>query len=49
MAALGERLATRRRKLLTKFKAEGLPPPTTRSFTGHELQQGRTVAGVPAS
>jgi hypothetical protein len=44
MDALGERLAARKRELLAKFKAEGLPPPTTRSFSGHKLQQGRTVA-----
>ena len=25
------------------IKAEGLPPPTTRSFTGHKLEQGKTV------
>ena len=43
MAALGERMAARKQQLLAKFKAEGLPPPTTRSFTGHKLQQGHTV------
>jgi hypothetical protein len=48
MDALGERLTARKRELLAKFKAEGLPPPTTRSFTGHKLQQGCTVDGVPA-
>jgi hypothetical protein len=45
---LGERMAARKQELLVKFKAEGLPPPTTRSFTGHKLQQGRTVAATPA-
>jgi len=43
MAALGERMTARKQQLLAKFKAEGLPPPTTRSFTGHKLQQGHTV------
>lgn len=43
LAALGERLAARKQDLLAKFKAEGLPPPTTRSFTGHKLKQGHTV------
>lgn len=43
LAALGERLAARKQELLAKFKAEGLPPPTTRSFTGHKLKQGHTV------
>jgi len=33
-------LAARKKELLVKFKAGGLPPPTTRSFTGHKLQQG---------
>jgi len=43
LGALGERLAARKQQLLAKFKAEGLPPPTTRSFTGHKLKQGHTV------
>ena len=43
LEALGERLAARKQELLAKFKAEGLPPPTTRSFTGHKLKQGHTV------
>ena len=49
MPALGERLAARKQQLLAKFKAEGLPPPTTRSFTGHKLRQGHTVSGVAVS
>jgi hypothetical protein len=43
MEALGDRLAARKEELLAKIKAEGLPPPTTRSFTGHKLKQGTTV------
>jgi hemerythrin HHE cation binding domain-containing protein len=43
MDALGDRLLARKEELMKKFKAEGLPPPTTRSFTGHKLQQGHTV------
>jgi hypothetical protein len=43
MAALGDRLAARKAELLAKFKAEGLPAPTTRSFTGHKLKQGQAV------
>jgi len=43
MDGLGERLKARKAELLAKFKAEGLPPPTTRSFTGHKLQQGHTI------
>jgi len=43
MDALGDQLATRKQQLMAKFKAEGLPAPITRSFTGHKLQQGHTV------
>jgi hypothetical protein len=48
MDALGERMAKRKQELLAKIKAEGLPPPITRSFTGHKLQQGATVAAKAA-
>lgn len=43
MDALGERLATRKKELLAEIKKNGLPPPTTRSFTGHEMEQGEPV------
>ena len=43
MEALGDRMAARKEQLLAKFKAEGLPPPTTRTFKGHKLKQGETV------
>ena len=43
MAALGEQLAARKEELLADIKKNGLPPPTTRSFTGHEMQQGEPV------
>src|SRR5476649_1838645 len=33
--ALGDRMAARKDQLKAKFKADGLPAPTTRSFTGH--------------
>jgi len=48
MDGLGDRLKARKEQLLAKFKAEGLPPPTTRSFTGHKLQQGCTVEAQAA-
>ena len=48
MDALGEKLMARKQQLTKKFEAEGLPPPTTRSFTGHKLQQGRTVEAKAA-
>jgi hypothetical protein len=48
MDALGDRMATRKEQLLAKFKAEGLPPPTTRTFKGHKLKQGETVEATAA-
>lgn len=47
MDALGDKLLARKEQLMKKFKAEGLPPPTTRSFKGHKLQQGHTVHARP--
>ncbi|WP_428663827.1 hemerythrin domain-containing protein [Reyranella sp.] len=41
--ALGDRMALRKGELLAMIKSEGLPPPVTRSFTGHKLLQGKTV------
>lgn len=48
MDELGERLKARKEELLAKIEAEGLPPPTTRSFTGHKLQQGHTIEAKAA-
>jgi hypothetical protein len=46
---LGERMAARKKELLAQFKAEGLPTPTTRAFTGHDLKQGEPIEeGAPA-
>jgi len=47
MDALGDKLLARKQQLMNKFKAEGLPPPTTRSFKGHKLQQGHTMDARP--
>jgi hemerythrin superfamily protein len=49
MEGLGERLKARKEEVLAKFKAEGLPPPQTRSFTGHELSQAQPVDGGTAA
>jgi hemerythrin superfamily protein len=46
MDALGDRLAARKKALLVRFKASGLPVPETRSFTGHEMEQGQPVAAT---
>ena len=43
MDALGDKLLARKEQLMKKFKEEGLPPPTTRSFRGHKMQQGHTM------
>jgi hypothetical protein len=43
MDALGEQLAARKKELLAEIKKNDLPPPTTRSFTGHEMSQGEPV------
>jgi hypothetical protein len=41
--ALGERLKARKEELMAEFKNGDLPPPQTRSFTGHQLEQGKPV------
>ena len=43
MEMLGEQLAARKSELLAAFKSQGLPPPKTRSFTGHKVVQGVPV------
>ena len=45
---LGDRMTARKEQLKAKFKAEGIPAPLTRSFTGHRLQQGHTVEAKAA-
>jgi hemerythrin superfamily protein len=40
---LGARLAARKKALAAKFSNEGLPAPETRSFTGHDLKEGRPL------
>jgi len=48
MVALADRMKARKEQLMAKIKAEGLPPPITRSFTGHKLQQGHTIEAKAA-
>ena len=43
-ASLGAKLQARKEQLLMAIKQGGLPPPETRSFTGHKLKQGQVVA-----
>jgi hypothetical protein len=40
MDALGERMMARKKELTAEIKANGIPAPQTRSFHGHDLQQG---------
>ena len=47
LMALGERMAERKQELLDEIKANGLPTPETRSFTGHQLEQGEPVEAQP--
>jgi hypothetical protein len=41
---LGERMAARKKELLAEVKEHGLPTPETRSYSGHELTQGKPMA-----
>jgi hypothetical protein len=43
MDALGDQMRARKQELMAKFEAEGLPPPETRTFAGHELVEGEPV------
>ena len=39
MQALGAKMMERKEELVSKFAGGNLPPPETRSFTGHKLVQ----------
>jgi hypothetical protein len=43
MDALGEQMAARKQELLAEIKSSGIPAPQTRSFSGHDLEQGSPV------
>jgi hypothetical protein len=45
LQGLGERIMARKQELLTQFEGRNLPPPETRSFTGHKMRQGKPVDG----
>lgn len=42
MAELGERLAARKKELVSEFKKSGTPPPVYRSMAGAEVTVGET-------
>jgi Hemerythrin HHE cation binding domain len=47
---LGEQLMQRKQELVKEFgEGENLPAPETRSFTGHELHQGKPIEASPAA
>ena len=46
MDELGARMQARKGELAAQFKKNGLPPPETRSFTGHRMEQGAPVEGA---
>ena len=43
MDALGEQMQARKDELMAEIKKNGLPPPETRSFTGHKMEQGAPI------
>jgi hypothetical protein len=43
MDGLGARMQVRKEELLAEIKQNGLPTPETRSFSGHELEQGSPI------
>ena len=47
--ALGEQLKARKDELMAGFKQGDLPTLQTRSFTGHQLQQGKPVTATTAA
>jgi hypothetical protein len=44
--ALGQDIALRKEQLLAEIKESGLPAPMTRTYTGHELEQGTPEEAV---
>jgi hypothetical protein len=46
--AIGRAITARKEELKAKFAGGNLPPPETRSYTGHELVQGVPVEGPVA-
>lgn len=43
MDMLGDQMRARKTQLMETFERDGLPPPETRSFTGHDLEEGEPV------
>ncbi len=49
MDALGEQMAMRKQQALAEYEKNGLPAPETRTFTGHELEEGAPVDDEPTA
>ncbi|MBV8394428.1 MAG: hemerythrin domain-containing protein [Alphaproteobacteria bacterium] len=49
LEGLRDKLMARKEELMEEFKSGDLPPPQTRSFTGHKLQQAKPVDGGTAA
>lgn len=49
MMELGQRLAERKRELMLQFEGADLPPPQTRTFSGHELDFGEPIEDQPSA
>lgn len=48
MDDLADRMRARKQELMKEFKVNGIPAPETRTFTGHELEQGSPIEDVAA-
>jgi hemerythrin superfamily protein len=48
MNKLGELIRDRKKALLAEYETGGIPAPETRTFTGHELEQGEPVEKTEA-
>jgi len=50
LSGLGERMMQRKQELVQEFQGgDNLPTPETRSYTGHELQQGKPLEPTDAA
>ncbi len=48
MNKLADRMKACKQQLMKEFKASGIPAPETRTFTGHELEQGSPIEDAAA-
>lgn len=48
LAQLGKQMQERKLAVMSQIRANGVPDPETRTFTGHSLEQGQPVEGDSA-